>query len=387
MEPELEPLILAIHQSNCPCVLVTTGGGATAASWLLSFPGASRTVLEVLTPYSESALCQFLGKRPQGFCTTQTAMDMAEAAWARAQTLASGGRLAGIGCTASLATDRPKRGDHRFHAALAVEDKILVASLTFDKDARTRAEEETIVSRAILNLLAQACGVQPRLTLALRPGELLECDVFERGAVLAPFLRTELSRICAGTDGRLNADAPAPGVLMPGSFNPLHDAHRKLLQLAMEYLGVPGAFELSVTNVDKPPLGLGEIRRRLEQFHGRAPVWLTRASSFVEKSRLFPNCAFVIGHDTASRLVSPQYYNGMPGGMDRAIAELRERGGKFLVAARVNADGVLLGVEDLLIPDCFQGLLEGIPKSRFHNSISSTELRRRIAPLVTSMEL
>ncbi len=383
MDPELEQLILALHQSSCCCVLVTTGGGASAASWLLAVPGASRTILEVVTPYSEAALCQFLGKRPDGFCTAQTAVDLAEAASTRGLSLYSGGLLAGIGCTASLATDRPKRGDHRFHAAIAIEHKVLLAGLTFEKDARSRAEEESIVSRAILNLLAEAAGIKTRLALPLRPGEVLEHAVLDRGSVLAPFLRTELSRICALEDGRLSADAPASGVLMSGSFNPLHDAHCDLFRFATEHLGVPGAFELSVTNVDKPPLVLGEIRRRLKQFHCRTPVWLTHAPTFVEKSKLFPNCVFVIGYDTAARLVLPQYYDKLSGGMDAAIAELRRHGGKFLVAARANPDGVLLGLEDLVIPDCFQGLLEGIPKSRFHNPLSSTELRKRSGQAVT----
>ena len=376
MEAELARLITSIHESDLPCVLVTTGGGASAAGWLLSVPGASRTILEILSPYSESSLCQFLGKRPEGFCTSQTAIDMAEAAWARARVLHPGGRCAGIGCTASLATDRPKRGEHRFYAALAVEDQVHTVGITFEKGARARAEEESIVSRAVLNLMAEAAGVNGRLALQLRPGEILRKEAIARGAFLAPFLRREVSKICSLADGRVCSDAPTPNVLLPGSFNPLHAGHRDLLTLASEQLKSPGAFELSVTNVDKPPLGLAEIRRRLEQFHGRTAVWLTHAPTFVEKSKLFPGCVFVIGYDTAARLIQPQYYSASSGGMDRAIGELREQGCRFLVAARANSAGVLLGLEDLAIPACFQGLLEGIPKERFHNPISSTDLRK-----------
>jgi hypothetical protein len=380
MDPDLEPLITAIHQAGVAAVLVSTGGGASAAAWLMSIPGASRSVLETLSPYSEDALCQFLGKRPEGFCTAQTAVDLAGAAWQRAQLLQPGQPVAGVACTASLATDRPKRGDHRFFAAAMLETEILTASLVFEKGARTRFAEERIVSRAVVNLFAEAAGLPDRLSVDLRPGESLEQRVLPRAGLLAAFSRGELPAIHADFDGRLNEQSPAPMALLSGSFNPLHDGHRQLLGLASEITGLPGAFELSAANVDKPPLKLAELSRRLRQFHGRGPVWLTRAPTFVEKSRLFPGSVFVIGHDTAARLILPQYYGPELGGMDQAIDELRRHDCRFLVAARAGGDGELLGLEDLAIPPCFAGLLAGIPKSRFRNPQSSTDLRRRTTP-------
>ena len=377
MDADIHRLVAAFHQSTCSCVLVTTGGGSSAAGWLLAVPGASRTILETSTPYFEESLCRFLGRRPDGFCTAKTSVDMAEAAWARAMALHAAGRCVGLGCTASLATDRPKRGEHRFFASVAVEDTVRTASLILEKDARSRAIEEEIVSRVILNLMAEAAGIQERLVLSLRPGETLQQETSDRGMPIAPFLRAEFPRFCVQPDGKLVRDSPLPAVLLPGSFNPLHEAHCELLRLATEQLHLPGAFELSIANVDKPPLGLAEIRRRLGQFHGRACVWLTHAPTFVEKSPLFPGTVFVVGVDTAPRLLLPRYYEGGDAGLERAGAELRKNGCRFLVAARAGPDGQLLGLEDLQVPASFQGLLEGIPKSAFHNLISSTELRNR----------
>jgi hypothetical protein len=70
------------------------------------------------------------------------------------------------------------------------------------------------------------------------------------------------------------------------------------------------AFEISVTNVDKPPLAGETVRHRLAQFAWKSPVELTRAPTFVEKSRLFPGTTFVVGADTAERLFGAQYYGG-----------------------------------------------------------------------------
>jgi hypothetical protein len=98
--------------------------------------------------------------------------------------------------------------------------------------------------------------------------------------------------------------------LLSGAFNPLHEGHLRLAEVAASILGAPVDFELSVLNVDKPPLSAEEILRRAGQFTNRVYLWITRAPTFAEKAELFPEATFVIGADTAERLVSPRYYQG-----------------------------------------------------------------------------
>jgi len=50
-------------------------------------------------------------------------------------------------------------------------------------------------------------------------------------------------------------------------------------------------------------------------------VELTRAPTFREKARVLPGCTFVIGADTARRLVDPRYYEGSQARMIAALAE------------------------------------------------------------------
>ena len=50
--------------------------------------------------------------------------------------------------------------------------------------------------------------------------------------------------------------------------------------------------------------------RRVAQFAEVGPVWLTRAATFAEKAALFPGAAFVLGWDTAVRVIDPKYYGG-----------------------------------------------------------------------------
>ena len=79
---------------------------------------------------------------------------------------------------------------------------------------------------------------------------------------------------------------------------------------------------MSRQNVDKPALTDDEISRRIAQFHGRAGLWITHSSRFFEKAADFPGATFVVGADTAARLVDVRYYEG---DVARVAAALRSR--------------------------------------------------------------
>lgn len=179
-------------------------------------------------------------------------------------------------------------------------------------------------------------------------------------------------------DGQMQAASKLPParVLLSGSFNPLHRGHWELAQVAQDIRGAPVTFELSVVNVDKPALTATEIRRRLAQFNWQASVWLTHAPRFVQKAELFPGCTFVVGADTALRLVLPRYYDDDEIKMVSALNRLRELRCRFLVACRVDAQGQCIGKSALPIPISFAELFEQIPATRFRWDISSTALRQ-----------
>lgn len=187
-------------------------------------------------------------------------------------------------------------------------------------------------------------------------------------------LASEVRYLAVDPDGLMSADASldAPA-LLPGSFNPLHHGHELLATAAAEQLGRDVTFELSVVNVDKPPLEVDEVLRRIEQFRYRWQVALTRAPTFVEKARLFPGAAFVLGWDTAVRLFVPRYYGG-ESAMRAALAEMRDLGCRFLVGGRA-LDGEFKTLADIAVPRGVTGMMEAIPEARFRADISSTQLR------------
>jgi hypothetical protein len=375
MDAEVSRFIALLHQSPYRCVLAVTGGGASAIAWLLSVPGGSRTVLEASVPYCGDSLREYLGRTPESFCSVTVSRDMAVRAQQRARRMAPGLPTAGVGCTASLLSDRPKRGDHRFHVSLHTGVRTTTHSLTFVKGARDRQGEEQIVALVLLNALAEALGVPDRLTVPLQPGEEIGLETTTENEVLACFLAGRTAALYVEMDGRMRPDAPRPALLLAGSFNPLHEGHLRLAKAASGILGAAAAFDLSVLNADKPPLSDEEVRRRLTQFAWRAPLWLTRAPTYTEKAELFPGCVFVVGADTAARIVQPRFYDTSDERMAEALARFRAANCRFLTAGRIDIDGRFLGLEDIAIPAEYRDLFQSIPETAFRLDLSSTKIR------------
>lgn len=182
---------------------------------------------------------------------------------------------------------------------------------------------------------------------------------------------------CREPDGTARAGPPLPAAVYPGSFNPLHRGHVGLAAAAARVLGVAVAYELSVTNPDKPDLSAGELARRLSQFAGVGPVWVTRAATFDRKADLFPGAAFVLGYDTAARLIDPAYYGGDPGGRDAALRKLAGSGCRVVVGGRADRGGVFRTWPAGAAGDEFRGLFVPLGEDQFRIDVSSTELRDR----------
>ena len=239
---------------------------------------------------------------------------------------------------------------------------------------RDRAGEEEVVSRLVINALGRSSGIEDELPLGLTPRERPEVETHLHDNPIRQLLSGEANTVSVSPDGVMTVDEPLRATVLSGSFSPLHHGHERLAATAAETLGAEVVFELSVVNVDKPPLEEAEIRRRLSQFAGKARVVLTRAETFRKKASLLPGNTFVIGWDTAVRLIDPKYYGGEPEAMLTALAEIWALGCRFLVAGRESA-GEFHTLSQIPMPEGFSYLFQEIPESLFREDISSTYLR------------
>jgi nicotinamide mononucleotide (NMN) deamidase PncC len=369
-------LAQAVHDRGWRLVLAVTGGGSGAISALVGVPGASRSILAAAVPYSAEALAEWLGGKPDEFCSQRTARAMAMSAFLKARVYDPSAETCGVACTASLASDRPKRGPHRAHVAWQTATTTAACHLEFEKGRRTRAEEEALVTALVLNAVAEATGIDARLELALGASERVESRSVRADGAEQDLLAGRTSAIARGA---AESDA-RPVAVLPGAFNPLHSGHRRMAAVAAQMLAARVAFEISITNVDKPPLDFLEIDERLGQFASDDAVWLTRAPVFVTKAELFPGATFVVGADTIERVGQPRYYGGETA-MQQAIESIARSGCRFLVFGRV-VEGAFRALGELSLPRSLAALCQEVPAAIFREDVSSTQLRggRSTAP-------
>jgi hypothetical protein len=231
-----------------------------------------------------------------------------------------------------------------------------------------------MVSALLLQALADVCELNPDITLGSEPG--LELDVCRRKHEhpISRLLSGDVNNVNIDPSGETELDVSPGNLLLPGSFRPFHEGHRLLANVASELLGHEIAYELSVSNVDKPDLEMKEICQRARQFRSIGTLVLTSADTFHKKAALFPGTTFVVGWDTAVRIVEPKYYQGDYVDMLQALAFIWSSGCSFLVAGRIY-NGTFKTLQDIDIPQGFEPMFRAIPESKFREDISSTNLR------------
>ena len=339
--------------------------------------------------------------------------------------------ILGIGCTASLVTGRQKMGEHRVYVALQTMYQTIQFSLRLQKNARTRLEEERLVADLILNavetarqetekylsaqlnqklphsnleskkthhsaLLEELSSDHPlyeRIKLPLKPGEVVLGELVTASPLLVDLFFGKLGAILwtngstrqsvaradmASLEIILDSDSEVSQAIFPGSFSPIHKGHLEMINIAEKRLGKPVVLEISVQNVDKPPIDYIDLERRLTQIARAKPdqaVWLTQTPLFLEKAELFQSTTFVVGADTIKRFSNLRFYQENVNKFHDILRTIAYYNCRFLVFARQSKTG-LESLETLSIPDMLRSLCEDVPPSVFTMNISSSDLRR-----------
>ena len=345
----------AIHASVGRGFFVCSGGGSGLLSALLSVPGASRTVLEARVPYSAEAMTSFLGRRPEQFCSEPTARRIAAMAWYQARKLTPGDdSVFGFSLTATLATQREHRGEHRAFAAFQSAERTVSYSLELAKDKADRTQEEQIVTDWALDLVSEFCGILPA---SHKPTN--DCT--------APVASPQIDSI------------------FPGSYAPIHSGHGMMHAFAQRLLGKPPALELAVLNADKPPLDYITISERLERiwaepaFRGNCVI-LSGLPFFEQKAEAFPGRTFIVGMDTLERIADTKYHHDEPILLEKSLRRISETGARFLVFGRVKSTSSGKFFETFQpdrVPGTLAKICHGVPEEMFRKDVSSTEIRSR----------
>ena len=395
-------LVKQIHEAPERLVMAVTGGGASAISALLSVPGGSATLLEAVVPYQDKALEAFLQTTPQSACSARTARLMAMAAYQRACRLAPEAPVLGLGATAALATSRERRGEDKCFIALQTSGFTQEVSISLERSLGREAQEALCAEQIIIHL-ARALGIE---VPASAMGQVrLEAGQDAWQSLLQPDALTAVVHDLAAPAGEASgkgahtlierqdgsrlylAQGEEVKALLPGSFNPPHAGHLGMMEVAEQLLGCPVHPEISVRNVDKPPLDYLDMATRLLGMPGKWLVY-SNAPTFVEKARLFPGAVFAVGADTILRVSDPRYYSHSTAldstaaslvARDAAIKEIADLGNRFLVFGRM-LGGQFTELPALSLDANLLAICDPVQEGQFRIDISSSTIRNKVEP-------
>ena len=360
--------------------LASSGAGAGLQKLLWSVAGISAILEESIFPYSQAAITRFV-QRPLGRMLSQeSAVALACAAYLRAQEGVVRGshrsRPLGVGMSAAVATNRTRRGAEQMHLALRDSETLCCASFEFERGKFSRDCAGACCDQLGLNAILKWAGLSQLKIEKCTDGLHGDLDPATGDLILRQLeyvLEMPGDQLLLDEHGvvRKPSEVITPRhLILPSSINPFHFGHDGLARRAVEETGRPVIFELSLTNVDKPELALSVALKRAIQLRGRWPLLITRgATLFVQKARRY-GCSFIVGLDTAERIVaSAERYNEGRSN-EQVLQELEQLGVRFFVAERGNAK--TLSALSATLPDKFKNLFVRLTG---HWEVSSTELR------------
>lgn len=382
-----------------PFYVIATGAGAGIQDTVWHTPGVSSVLLGAEFPYHERQTDRCLGFKPNSglhpvsYCSPEVAVDLATAAFYKALDSEHENNTSapvGLGLTASVASTRVHRGDHRVYAATVSDAGCTLYSLIFKKGVgqTQRSVDGVTCDNVGLVALWETINERRYVTHCTRCVNcagtgLLKTDLDN----LVGLQRTQASellesrffeRACFLSDDTRSSETETQ-VLFPGTFNPPTFGHANMVaeckRAYWNTLPVGSqpprvVFSVTANPPHKPASSIPQLLRRAHALKGHDRTFVKDAPLYVHKARLHPGCSFLIGADALVSMLDPVW--GVP--THDLLREFDELKTRFFVSPRL-VKGVYTTLDDIdVIPESYKHMFTQL-EGRW--DVSSTELRER----------
>lgn len=343
---DIERAITELHASRFLLAYATTGLGAILPTLIWGMGGCSRTLLEGLFTYDRGSTDDLVG-RPivEGYSSPTTASGMsAGVLFFNYQRLFALGRsaelpnLIGAAMCGAVQTCRSRRGADVAEMSFRVLRNGIICEWSIGlelKKEKARGWQDLFACLVFLNGVLSIAGIEQikipaveRFTSMIKNcKELVEENGLLKTVPCLYAFAIDTETLLAEDAIVINPDgSQAPLSSLAGrkianvstSANPLSPLHFILLREGVKAAGdgaIP-VLELNAGNPDKGTLDVAELARRAGQAHGLCHVIVRMGSGrFIDKvkgmSGILPDGQdYVVGIDTAERILNPKYYGG-----------------------------------------------------------------------------
>lgn len=326
--------------------LTISGGGTQVIGEILKNGVASSYFGGAYVPYNQKLFDDFLGFKPEKYNSQLAARQLSKVTFQKALDMGFNAKeIVSVGVTASLTTGPNERVDRK--------NSFYISEMTYDSQTTCSGDLKKELSRndqeyVLLQYLQYFLGSQipqiyisslsifdeikdVKLSIDLVGGEKESYKVFFD---TKDKYHKNLQEVCL--------EKPITNVVYSGSFNPLHDGHKAIIEYANQKFGEEVTIDISVTNVEKASLDYFDRNFRIEQFRnlkGAGPVCFGKFPLFLDKMHVYKlNTVFLMGVDTANRIIKHDSFA-------EVVRYKKIYNDRFVVFPR--GDEKLLGFEDV----------------------------------------
>ena len=279
--------------------VIATGAGAGLQQRLWEVPGSSAYLAGCSFPYAAEEQEELLGFMPEHFCSEEAAVDLASAAYMKAYKF-GGKKPIGVGITASVASEKIHRGDHRVFICVMTDEKVNLFQHTFEKQVGSAARhlDGDDCDNWGFWMLLETAGISETNALGKFTKDVTA--LARERFFLRPFFAANGKRLDTIPTNKHMA-------IMPGAYNPPHEGHLGTAQSVMDEFGRTVVFEVTAEPPHKEALSVQALLQRAKLLQGHDRLFTRKEPYYLDKAKAFPGIPLVLGADAMVRMLDPKW--------------------------------------------------------------------------------
>lgn len=335
-----------VEVKNNPKIYVCASGvGAGIQNYLWEVPGCSKYFVGATFPYATEEMDNFLGFKPEKYCSRNTAIQIAFESFYRAVDItdvAGSNFNIGVGMTGVVASTREHRGGNRIFCSIVTNTQVHVFSVELEMAVGFHARRR---DGDISNFLA-FYGIGKVLNMPFPEADLEIVKEFNFKHEIVPndeAIELLLEYPFWDCNNKRYRKSDSDWAIFPGAFNPVHSAHKALAEEVIEKTKCGSVlYTVSIDNPHKPHLLVGDVLCRSKMLSGEDRLFTVGESYYIDKAKNWPTKIFIIGSDALERLLDPKW-----GPTTEEVLEAFKRcSTRFYVSSRI-MNGVEISLQSI----------------------------------------